>query len=535
MSIVALAILLIAVAAVSITLIVYLWLHANGAEANRQRLESQNTELLQSRAAALQEAEVLRTRFQGVLSAEAERIKILQELENERGALQLKIAKERESGKHWVENFNARQARMEKEHEEKQRVIEKELKEKRRAAESELKARLGSTEAEFNSLKVRLAQLKIELKPLDEEANLQSFGFYKPHYDFASSAAYQSKLEEIRAKQKKMITSKKAVVGDIEWTVNGSKAEGRKQINQTLRLLLRAFNGECDASIAKVRYNNINVMETRIRRAQEAINALAKVQQCRVTTEYLDLKMQELYLAHEYQEKLQAEKEEQRRIREQMREEEIAQRELEKARQEAERETQRYADALEQARQEAQQAVGEKHEKLQLQIAYLERQLAEAEANKERAIARAQLTRSGHVYIISNIGSFGDHVYKIGMTRRLDPMDRVRELGDASVPFCFDVHAMIYSEDAPALENTLHRLFHDRRVNAVNLRREFFYVTLDEITAAVRRHNGKIEMVKDFVIEAEAKEFRQTQATMRAQGASFRAPTLDMATNGVPH
>ena len=144
----------------------------------------------------------------------------------------------------------------------------------------------------------------------------------------------------------------------------------------------------------------------------------------------------------------------------------------------------------------------------------MEQRLLEAQANKERATSRAQMTRSGHVYIISNIGSFGEDVYKIGMTRRLDPMDRVRELGDASVPFQFDVHAVIYSENAPTLENALHRAFHHRRVNRVNERKEFFRVTLDEIAEVVRQHHGEIE----FTQMAEAKEYRQSLAILRAPG-----------------
>lgn len=274
--------------------------------------------------------------------------------------------------------------------------------------------------------------------------------------------------------------------------------------------MLRAFNGECDASIAKVKYNNIHVMEARINKAFEAINNLVGVQRCELTPGYLKLKLQELYLVHEYQEKIQEEKEEQCRIREQMREEEIAIREMERAQSEAEREERRYADALRKAQEEAEQTVGAKQQKLLGQIEELQRKLDEAHTNKERAIARAQMTRSGHVYVISNIGSFGEDVYKIGMTRRLDPMDRVRELGDASVPFQFDVHAIIYSEDAPALGTTLHRTFQHRRLNRVNERKEFFRVTIDEIAEVVRAHHAEIEIT----LLAEAAEYRKTMALL---------------------
>jgi multidrug efflux pump subunit AcrA (membrane-fusion protein) len=238
---------------------------------------------------------------------------------------------------------------------------------------------------------------------------------------------------------------------------------------------------------------------------------MAGVQNCYIAHDYLNLKLEELFLAHEYQEKLQEEKEEQRRIREQIREEEVALRELEKARLDAEKEEKRYVEALRKATEDAERAVGEKQQKLMWQVEELQRRLAEARTNKERAIAQAQLTRSGHVYVISNVGSFGEQVYKIGMTRRLDPMDRVKELGDASVPFPFDVHAIIYSEDAPALENKLHKLFHQRRVNLVNERKEFFRVSIDEIATAVRVNHGEI----DITLAAEAAEYRKTVAMLQ--------------------
>jgi hypothetical protein len=420
--------------------------------------------------------EGVEARFRGVVDAEAERTRVLATLETERSRTQGAI-----------NLLNVEQAR---------------------------------AHDQLDLVRAEVERTQMTLRALDEDVHLQEIAFYRPRYDFAESSWYQDALEQVRDLQKQLIRDKRAAVGHVDWYVNNSRTEGRKQINQTLKLMLRAFNGECDAAIAKVRYNNIHVMEARIRKAREAITAAAQVQQCEITSEYLDLKMRELFLVHEYQEKVQAEKEEQRRIREQMREEEIALREIERARLEAERDEMRYADALERARDEVEQAEGAKRAKLLGQIASLEACLAEAHANKERAIARAQLTRSGHVYVISNIGSFGVNVYKIGMTRRLDPMERVRELGDASVPFQFDVHAIIYAEDAPALEATLHRHFTNRRVNLVNERKEFFRTSIDEIAAVVRRHRGDIELTR----AAEAKEYRQTLAL-----AAERAPAAAAA------
>jgi hypothetical protein len=275
-----------------------------------------------------------------------------------------------------------------------------------------------------------------------------------------------------------------------------------------MKLLLRAFNGECDAALAKVSWNNILKMEERIRKSCEAINQLGTVTQVSITAEYFQLKLDELRLTYEYEEKRYQEQEEQRRIREQMREEEKAQREIEKAREEAEREEARFQKALEKARIEAARATGERVQEMNERIRLLEAQLEEAREQKERALSQAQLTKSGYVYIISNIGSFGEHVYKVGMTRRLDPMDRVYELSDASVPFPFDVHAMIYSENAPELGNALHGFLNERRINMVNPRKEFFHVALDEIENFARGKGLKVEFTK----LAEAKEYRETMA-----------------------
>jgi hypothetical protein len=312
-----------------------------------------------------------------------------------------------------------------------------------------LRVQQSELATQIESLTSQVSALKAEVAPLDEQATLQSFGYYRPQFPFATSTEYEVRLAKVCDDQRSMIKDKVAAVCPVEWTVDGDRVKGRKKTNQMLRLMIRAFNGEADAAIAKVRYNNIRVMESRIRKAYEVINGLAEVQQCSIVPRYLELKLEELFLAHELHEKLYQEREEQRRIRARMRDEEIAERQLEKARREAEEDEIKYEDALVKARTDVEQANGRKHERLVSQIAELERRLEEAHANKERAIARAQLTRSGHVYVISNLGSFGEHIYKIGMTRRLDPHERIRELGDASVPFEFDVHAVIFSEDAP--------------------------------------------------------------------------------------
>lgn len=264
------------------------------------------------------------------------------------------------------------------------------------------------------------------------------------------------------------IKSERAIFCSTQWEVGGSRREGQKMTNHYMKLMLRAFNNECDSAVLKVKWNNIFNMEERIKKAFDAINKLGTIHNIQITDEYLNLKLDELHLAHEYQEKLYQEKEEQRQIREQMREEEKVRLEIARAQKEAETEEIRYQRALQQTQKELAKATGEELGKLNAEIRLLQSQLAEAQAKRERAISRAQMTKSGHVYVISNIGSFGQNVYKIGMTRRLEPEERVKELGDASVPFPFDIHALIYSENAPELEGALHRLFERKRVNWVN-------------------------------------------------------------------
>jgi multidrug efflux pump subunit AcrB len=277
--------------------------------------------------------------------------------------------------------------------------------------------------------------------------------------------------------------------------------------------MLRAFNGECDAAIAKVNWGNISNMEARINKAFEAINKLGSTNEISITEEYLKLKLQELYLEFELEEQKYREKEEQRRIREQMREEEKALKEIEKIQKEAEADEERYQKALDKAKLEMEKAKEDEVEALQIKIKELQTNLEKAHEQKVRAISQAQLTKSGHVYIISNIGSFGEDVFKIGMTRRLEPLDRINELGDASVPFDFDVHGLIYSENAPELENKMHKKLESKRLNLVNYRAEFFKTSIDEIAGIVTELGLSIQLTKI----AEAKEYRETASILKSK------------------
>ena len=377
----------------------------------------------------------------------------------------------------------------------------------------------GEVQARVTYLENYLAELKSSVEEVEEAKELQQFGFYRRRYDLDTSDAYKLRLDEVRKRQKRMIKDATAACCNTEWHVEGSRAEGKKMVNQQIKLMLRAFNGESDAATGKVKYNNAVSMQNRINRSFDQVNKLGETKQVYLTDPYRNLKLEELYVTHEYHEKKQEELEEQRRIREQMRDEAKAQKEIEKATHDAEKDEETAVSALEKARAELARETGKQTAAMQALVAKLEDQLKEALDRKAKAIARAQLTKSGHIYVLSNIGSFGEGVYKIGMTRRLEPLERVKELGDASVPFYFDVHAMIYSENAPQLEKTLHEHFENRRLNMVNLRREFFRVSLDEIRDAVAQHFGQVT----FVTVPEADQYRETLA----QRTEMEKPALE--------
>lgn len=359
-----------------------------------------------------------------------------------------------------------------------------------------------------DSARDELSKLQSEIIVAGDAIEMESFSLYTPRYSFVSSAEYKERLDQVRSKQKDMIRDKTACVCSTEWTVNGSKVEGRKQTNDNIKLFLRAFNLECESAVSDVKFSNYTRCQERITKAYDAINALGRVSHITISPRYHNLKIDELCLAHEYALKKQQEKEEQAEIRRQQREQAKLDKEIAEARKAAEKERQHYEQAL--ANIDTQiAACTDPEQKAALKVKRTEIRdgLDGVEAKLEDIDYRQTNQRAGYVYIISNIGAFGENVYKIGMTRRLNPMERVDELGDASVPFVFDVHAMIFSADAPALESALHRAFEDRRINKVNPRREYFRVTLDEIKEVVRRNHDKSV---EFIDVPDAEQYRQS-------------------------
>jgi hypothetical protein len=312
------------------------------------------------------------------------------------------------------------------------------------------------------------------------------------------------KLKMVRERIRDAVRSSKAAACDY---VEANRRE------TAVRFVVDAFNGKADTLLAKIRHDNFGTLRQGMRDAFSVVNHNGKAfRNARITDDYLALREEELRWAVVVMELKEQEREEQRRIKEQLREEEKARKEFERAMKEAARDEEVLRKAMGKAQEQLARATQEQKAKYELQLQELEQRLHAAEERNQRAISMAQQTRRGHVYVISNEGSFGEDVYKIGLTRRLEPLDRIRELGDSSVPFEFDVHALIFAEDAPALETQLHRHSVLKQINKVNYRKEFFRVSL----ADIRSELETLGLTATWTMTAGAREYRESQATERA-------------------
>lgn len=368
--------------------------------------------------------------------------------------------------------------------------------------------RLDELKQEVNTVEQSIIERKKYLVEMNDEILLQEFGLYRPKYDLVNSEAYKMRLDEIRKVQKDMIKNSVAVTGNMDWTVNGNASKGKKMVKDMQKLLLRAFNSECEDVIEHVKYNNFDSAKKRITTAYESISKLGQIMGIAITVHYYNYKIQELELAFEYRQKKQQEKEEQKELRARMREEAKLQKEIEEERKKLEKEQTHYTNALTKLNLQIEQASENDRYELLEKRKEIEDHISKLKNSLQQIDYREANQKAGYVYVISNIGSFGENIYKIGMTRRLDPMERVDELGDASVPFDFDVHAMIFSDDAPKLESALHRAFENKKLNMVNTRREFFNVTLDEIKEVIKLNYDK---TAEFTDVANAEQYRISQ------------------------
>lgn len=379
----------------------------------------------------------------------------------------------------------------------------------------ELNKKRGLKEREISDLTQDINNKKEQIVQLDDEILYQEFGLYTPLYNLMSSEEYKNKISVVRARQKEMIKAKTACSFPDNMLLDNSASKGRAMINQNVKQILRSFNNECEMAISKAKFNNVEAIRKRIEKSMAALNKMNEALHIYITPVYLSLKLDELNLCYEYAKKKQEEKEEERRIREEQKEARKLEKEIEEARKKVKKEQEHYNNALLQIKLQLENASDSEKQDLIDKKAEIEKHLTDIDTEIKDIDYREANQKAGYVYVISNIGSFGEGIYKIGMTRRLDPMDRVKELGDASVPFLFDVHAMIFTEDAPSLEAALHNAFDNKKVNMMNNRKEFFKVTLDEIEDVVKKNYDK---TVEFTKTPEAEQYRETVMMKKAVG-----------------
>ncbi len=341
--------------------------------------------------------------------------------------------------------------------------------------------------------------VKSELKVLNNETIEKYYIF--SDFESLTSQDCQNQLSILKVKEKEL----RNVDGDILVLEKGEK---KKTAERCIRQILRNFNSECDNLIMNIKVKNIDLIRSRIQKSYETLNQLYSVDGISLTDKILALKLEQATLLYTYELKYQQEKDIQQAVKEQMIEEAKAEREIQEQKKKIEKDLQQHLGEVNRLMKYMQKTQIDAEKQLYLdKIKELEEKIKLLESDKETVLEREANAKAGFVYIISNIGSFGENIYKIGMARRLEPMDRVKELSSASVPFEFDVHAMIFSSDAPDLENMLHHHFADRAVNKVNPRKEFYHVDIDEIEQVVKEnYNDTVQFTKIPV----AYEYRQS-------------------------
>jgi hypothetical protein len=357
-------------------------------------------------------------------------------------------------------------------------------------------------EAKIHSLREQYNELRRQIVETSDVMLLQEVGLYKYSHPLDTSDQYKAMLDEIEAACKQRIKDGGAVTSTKKWAINGSDKEGARMVADFSKLILRAYNNEADNVVRTLRPYSVEAALARLDKLRTSIAKLGASMKLGITDEYHVLRVKEVQLTGDYQAKLADERETERDRRARLREEKKAQREFEAEQRRLEKEQAHYANKA-----AALLANGDTAGATEAQA-----QVAELQRAIQGVLDRAANIRAGYVYVISNIGAFGQGVVKIGLTRRLEPRERVRELGGASVPFRFDVHALIFSDDAVGLETALHHEFAAKRVNMVNARREFFYATVQEVKETLHRLRGSLLQYFDT---PEALEWHQSENIRR--------------------
>ncbi|MGC5078264.1 DUF4041 domain-containing protein [Agrococcus sp. DT81.2] len=362
-----------------------------------------------------------------------------------------------------------------------------------------LREQLADAELQLSARRHEVEAAAASLLDLRHAIDVQEQGLYDFEHPAEDSLALGTQLESLRTAIKTAVRDGSATQATSNFTFNNSTAKGARFVKDMSKLMLRSYNAEAENCVKAVRAGNLATAQARLTKAMEQIERLGTMIDLRITSSYHRLRLQELELANRHLRAVQAEKEAERARREELREQRKAEQELAAERARLEKERSHYENAALALEQKGDLEGA----------ARMRERLADVDHAIENVDYRAANIRAGYVYVISNVGSFGPDVVKIGLTRRLDPMDRVNELGDASVPFRFDVHALFFADDAVGIESMLHQYFADRRLNRVNMRREYFHATPSEVREVLREHS--VELL-DFKLEPAAEEFLATQA-----------------------
>jgi hypothetical protein len=383
------------------------------------------------------------------------------------------------------------------------------------AQEKKLAAEKEEAKLSLQLLLQRLEEVRQTIVATEDVALLQEAGIYHYHHPLSDAVAYRAELEKIESQIKEM--AKKdggAVLAATSWTVDNSIVKGRAMVRDFSKLMLRAFNAEADTLVRGLKPYKVEAAVDRLLKVAQTIERLGKTMSIRIAEPFIKLRVQELFLTADFLQKQAEEKEAEREQRERLREERKAQQELEKERERLTKERQHFENAL-----NVLIAKGDEEA-----AARIREELDDVDRALSDVDYREANIRAGYVYVISNIGSFGESMVKIGMTRRLDPMDRIRELSDASVPFNFDVHALFFSKDAVGIETAMHTRLAAQRVNAINRRREFFHVSATVAKEHLIQLAGELLEFQDI---PEALEYRQSvsRSASEVPGPALAAPT----------
>lgn len=373
-----------------------------------------------------------------------------------------------------------------------------------------------------NVLYEEINKLHQEVGELNTQINVESFGLYDFDHPAKDSVQLSQQLQSVRDFIKVSISSKQASVATTNFTFNNDRKQGQKFVNDMTKIMLRAYNAEAENAVKSVKSNKSEAAVKKLHRCRAQVEKLGTMIDFKILDDYHKARIQEIELAYAYHTIVQQEKEKAREEREKLREEKKAQAELQKRQENLHKELTQKQTALRMLQksienfEELPVVEQEKIETLVHDIEILDGSLKETEE-------RSANMKAGYVYVISNIGSFGEGRVKIGMTRRIDPMERIKELGSASVPFGFDVHMIHYSNNAVEIERQLHEHFAHRRVNMINKRREHFYATPEEVRQVVLSMDGSIAT---FNNDVEAEEYRESNA-IRKKMSSYQPVVPD--------